>query len=202
MIVNVMNDDSADAIPEIITLTLNCNDSEMSAMSNRGNDDSDHDGDSSDDDIDDQDLAGMRQKITDLKNADKKRKREMTNLQAQLKEKRQAAEGRVLTKKKITKIKDLATSNTLPIDKQISLNNYFRDVVFRKLKLVTKDVIKSGVVVEKIMGHLQFITDYDKRIYRSHVELALQKQIGQYRDNSVKNIKWKYRTKKGTGPSK
>ena len=63
----------------------------------------------------------------------------------------------------VMKIKDLAQANTLPVDKQISLQNYLRDVVFRGLKLVTKDVIKCGVHVERAMSHLQFITDYDKK---------------------------------------
>ena len=124
----------------------------------------------------------------------------MTNLQEQLKNNKQARQGMVLTKKRIYKIKDLSEKNTLPVDKQISLNNYFRDVMFRSLKLVTKDVLKSGGVVDKIMTHLHFITDYDKNMYWVHIELELQKQIGQYRDNSIKNIKWKYRSKKGTGP--
>ena len=75
-------------------------------------------------------------------------------------------------------------------------------MVFRNLKLVTKEVIKSGVVVDRLMWQLQFITEHDKMMYRVHIELALQKQIGQYRDKSVKNIKWKYRTKKGKRPGK
>ena len=88
------------------------------------------------------------------------------------------------------------------MDKLISMNNFFRDAVFRSLKLVTKDVLKSGDVVKRIMQHLKFITPHDRSVYRVHIELALQKQIGQYRDNSIKNIKWKYRTRKGTGPGK
>ena len=75
-------------------------------------------------------------------------------------------------------------------------------MVFRGLKLVTRDVLESGVMVAKIMQHLGFITDQDKNMYRAHIELAMKKQIRQYRDNSVKNIKWKYKTKKGNGPSK
>ena len=74
--------------------------------------------------------------------------------------------------------------------------------MFRVLKIVTKEVLKGGVVVGRIMQHLQIVTEYDKNAYRVHIELALQSKIGQYRDNSVKNIKWKYRSKKGKGPSK
>ena len=85
-----------------------------------------------------------------------------------------------LGKKRVTQIKDFAEANTLPIDKQISLNNYFWDLVFRSLKLVSKEVLKSGVVVDKIMRHLQFVTDYDKKVHQVHIELALEKQIGQY----------------------
>ena len=125
----------------------------------------------------------------------------LTNLQEKLKDSKQTRIGGV-EKKRGTQIKHLASENTLPIDKQVSLNNYFRDVVFRGLKIVTKDVLICGVVVGRIMNHLQFVTDYDKNAYRAHIELALQAKMGQYRDNSVKNIKWKYRTKKGKGPSK
>ena len=88
------------------------------------------------------------------------------------------------------------------MDKQVSLNNYFRDFLFRGLKLVTKRVIEDGTVVNQIIRHLRMVTDHDKTVFRLHIELALKVMIGQYRDNSVKNIKWVYRTKKGTGPSK
>jgi hypothetical protein len=144
----------------------------------------------------------MRRKIQKLQKKEKKRKQEMTNLQEKLTDNKQARQGEATTKKKITQIKHLASENTLPIDKQVSLNNYFRDVVFRVLKIVTKEVLKGGVVVGRIMQHLQIVTEYDKNAYRVHIELALQSKIGQYRDNSVKNIKWKYRSKKGKGPSK
>jgi hypothetical protein len=203
-IVDIMDHTCVDVLPEIILLTPNCNDSDISTMSGTGNDKEGSDDDSasalaaSTEDSE----ATLRGKLDKLVQKDKKRKQQMTNLQEQLKDTKQAREGSVLGPKRVTQIKDLAEANTLPIDKQITLNNYFRDVVFRGLKLVTKEVIKNGVVVDKIMGHLQFVTDYDKKNYRVHIELALQKQIGQYRDNSVKNIKWKYRTNKGKGQGK
>jgi hypothetical protein len=167
--------------------------------------DSDRSGDdeSSTSDVDSKaDNAKLRRKLLKMGETEKKRKREMVEMQEQLKDRKQAKEGKVLTKKRITRIKDLDEANILPMDKLISMNNFFRDAVFRSLKLVTKDVLKSGDVVKRIMQHLKFITPHDRSVYRVHIELALQKQIGQYRDNSIKNIKWKYRTKKGTGPGK
>jgi hypothetical protein len=206
VIVDNMEDTCVDVIPELITLTPNCNsnNSDISTMSsihgNEGDENEDNSASASDGESDD-DEPTLRQQLDKLKKKDKKRKQQMINLQEKLKDNKQA---RQLTesaaKKKVTHIKNLAEANTLPLDKQISLNNYFRDVVFRNVKLVTKEVLEDGFVVGKIMQHLQFITDYDKNMYRLHIELALQAKISQYRDNSLKNIKWKYRTKKGTGP--
>jgi hypothetical protein len=205
-IVDIMENTCVNVIPEIITLTTTCSDSDISTMGGNGNDDDDSDdnsdsaSDDSSDDIEGKSMREMQEKIRQLQNKERKRKQKMTDLQEQLKDTKQARIGKLLGKRKETKIKNLAAANTLPIDKQISLNNYFRDVVFRSLKLVTKEVLDSGFVVDKIMRHLQLVTEYDKKMYRVHIELALQKQVGQYRNNSVKNIKWKYRTKKGKGP--
>jgi hypothetical protein len=199
-----MKEACVDVIPTLITLTSTCNDSNISTMSDNEND-SDRSGDeeSSTSDVDSKaDNAKLRRKLLKMGETEKKRKREMVEMQEQLKDRKQAKEGKVLTKKRITRIKDLDEANILPMDKLISMNNFFRDAVFRSLKLVTKDVLKSGDVVKRIMQHLKFITPHDRSVYRVHIELALQKQIGQYRDNSIKNIKWKYRTKKGTGPGK
>jgi hypothetical protein len=177
-----MDHTCVDVLPEIILLTPNCNDSDISTTSGTG-----HDKESSDDNsasvlayCSDDNEETVREKIRKLASRERKRKQQMTDLQEQLKNRKQARQGKVLGQKRVTRIKDLAEANTLPIDKQISMNNYFMDVVFRNLKLVTKDVLKSGVVVDKIMRHLQFVTDYDKKKYRVHIELALQKQIGQY----------------------
>jgi hypothetical protein len=199
-----MKEACVDVIPTLITLTSTCNDSNISTMSDNEND-SDRSGDeeSSTSDVDSKaDNAKLRRKLLKMGETEKKRKREMVEMQEQLKDRKQAKEGKVLTKKRITRIKDLDEANILPMDKLISMNNFFRDAVFRSLKLVTKDVLKSGDVVKRIMQHLKFITPHDRSVYRVHIELALQKQIGQYRDNSIKNIKWKYRTRKGTGPGK
>ena len=199
-----MKEACVDVIPTLITLTSTCNDSNISTMSDNEID-SDRSGDdeSSTSVVDSKaDNAKLRRKLLKMGETEKKRKREMVEMQEQLKDRKQAKEGKVLTKKKITRIKDLDEANILPMDKLISMNNFFRDAVFRSLKLVTKDVLKSGDVVKRIMQHLKFITAHDRSVYRVHIELALQKQIGQYRDNSIKNIKWKYRTRKGTGPGK
>jgi hypothetical protein len=199
-----MKEACVDVIPTLITLTSTCNDSNISTMSDNEID-SDRSGDdeSSTSDVDSKaENAKLRRKLLKMGETEKKRKREMVEMQEQLKDRKQAKEGKVLTKKRITRIKDLDEANILPMDKLISMNNFFRDAVFRSLKLVTKDVLKSGDVVKRIMQHLKFITPHDRSVYRVHIELALQKQIGQYRDNSIKNIKWKYRTKKGTGPGK
>jgi hypothetical protein len=185
-------------VPEFVTLTKTYNNSDMSTL---GVDD-----EASSDDDDDYNSADsvdtVRLKIKNLRDKSKKRKQAITNLREQLKDSKQARKGRVATKRKITRVRDLASENTMPLDKQVSLNNYFRETVFHRLKLVTKEVLKSGVIVNKIMKHLMFVTEHDKNMYRAHVEIALQTKIGQYRDNSVRNIKWKYRTKRGKGPSK
>ena len=164
-IVDIMDHTCVDVLPEIILLTPNCNDSDISTTSGTG-----HDKESSDDNsasvlayCSDDNEETVREKIRKLASRERKRKQQMTDLQEQLKNRKQAQQGKVLGQKRVTRIKDLAEANTLPIDKQISLNNYFRDVVFRNLKLVTKDVLKSGVIVDKIMRHLQFVTDYDKK---------------------------------------
>ena len=200
-----MDDISVAVIPEIVTLTPTCHDSDISTMTATGEGDTDgEDNDSTAESECGSDASptALRRKIERLGKQENKRKRAMAELRDKLKDAKQARQGRRSTEKKVTQIKDLAPANTLPLGKMVSLNNYFRDTVFRRLKLVTKDVIKDGSVVRKIMEHLQVVTDWDKNNYRAHIEMALQTKIGQYRDNSVKNIKWKYRTAKGKGPGK
>ena len=169
-----MDDTCFDLIPGLLTLTPNCNDRDtISTMSgNRGDDDeggddSESDGNSGDDE------ETVRAKLQNLEKRDRKRKQQMAHLQEQLKANKQARQGSVIGKKRVTQIKDLDDANKLPLDKQISLNNYFRDHVFRGLKYVTKDVLKSKVAVEGIMQHLRIITEYDIKRYRVHIELAL-----------------------------
>jgi len=215
VIVGVMDNSCVSAIPDAIILTPNCHSSDISTMSTREGEsakgsigvgaDDDSDSDTSSCGTNDS-VATMRQKLQKMKKkmekSENKRKQEMTDLEDQLKDSKQAKLGKVGTRKRINRIKDLAAANTLPLDKQISLNNFFRDAVFRRVKIVTKEVLKDGTVVGNIMKHLQFVSEQDRNMYRAHIELALQAKIGQYRDNSVKNIKWKYRTRKGKGTSK
>jgi hypothetical protein len=210
-----MDNSCVSAVPDVITLTPNCHSSDISTMStHEGENEKDGMGDGGEDDSDsdtsscgsNESAATMRRKLQKMKRkmkrTDDKRKQELTDLEDQLKDSKQAKLGKAGARKRITRIKDLAAANTLPLDKQISLNNFFRDAVFRRVKLVTKEVLKDGTVVRNIMKHLQFVSDQDRTMYRAHIELALQTKIGQYRDNSVKNIKWKYRTRRGKGISK
>jgi hypothetical protein len=174
-------------------------------MSRNGSDDSDGRDDDSDSglaDIPARDSKALHRALREMEKENRKRNQEVANLMKQLEDSKKAKKERVGEKRKVTKIKDIAPANLLPFDKQISLHNYLRDVVFRGLKLVTKEVLDAGVTVARAMTHLQFITDYDKRMYRTQIELTIQKQIGQYRDNTIKNIKWKYKTNRGTGPGK
>jgi hypothetical protein len=205
VLVDMMEATNVDLIPILLTLTHNCSNSDISTMSGNENDGNNkkEEGSSDESDYNSEDSErAVRRKLEQMGRRAKKRKQEMVDLKERLEGRKHAERGKLVTKKKVMQLKDLEENNRLPRDKLISLNNLFRDVVFRHVKLVTKDVLESGVVVERIMKHLHFITDFDKIRYRAHIELALQKQIGQYRDNSVKNIKWKYRKRKGTGPRK
>lgn len=105
----------------------------------------------------------------------------------------------ITVEKKVTRVEDLPAANTLALDKQISLINYLRDVIFKGLKYVTKEVIESGIIVGMILDNLQLVSEYQKRAYQLHLELALKKKIGQFRNNSIKNMKWKYRNEQGKG---
>ena len=53
-----------------------------------------------------------------------------------------------------------------------------------------------------IMDNLQLTTELHKRTYGLHLELALKKKIGQFRNNSIKNMKWKDQNDQGKGEDK
>jgi hypothetical protein len=132
----------------------------------------------------------------------RKRKKGMENLVKQYIEGTKRRKPTITVEKKVTSVADLPAVNTLILDKQVSLANYLRDVIFRGLKYVTKEVIESGQIVKKVLDNLQLVTELQKTTYQLHVELELKKKIGQFRNNSIKNIKWKFRTDQGKGEGK
>jgi hypothetical protein len=75
-------------------------------------------------------------------------------------------------------------------------------VVFTGVKYVTKETLEGGNIMKKITDNLQITDELQKNRYQRHLELALKKKIGQFRNNSIKNIKWKYRKQQGKGAGK
>ena len=148
VIVETMDDPCVESIPEMISvLTPNCHNSDISTMSKNEEDNSDRsDNDSESGSVDNpaHDSKALFQKLKEMERENKKRNQVVADLMKQLEDSKQAKKVRVEANRTVTNIKDLARANTLPEDKQISLRNYLRDVVFRGLKLVTKDVIKCG----------------------------------------------------------
>ena len=121
VIVVVMDNSCVSAIPDVIILTPNCRSSDISTMSTHEGDngkdgigvgaDEDSDSDTSSSGSKDS-VATMRQKLQKMKQklakSENKRKQEITDLEDQLKDSKQAKLGKVGTKKRITQIKDLA----------------------------------------------------------------------------------------------
>ena len=106
-VVDIMENTCVSVIPEIITLKTNCNDSDISTMGGTGNDDDDSDdnsGSASDDGSDDNGatVREMQEKIKQLRKKERKRKQKMTDLQEQLKNRKQARQGKVLGQKRVT----------------------------------------------------------------------------------------------------
>jgi hypothetical protein len=65
----------------------------------------------------------------------------------------------VAVDKVINRVEDLLEVNTLALDKQISLMNYLRDVLFTGLKYVTKDTVEKGNTLTKISEYLQLTSE-------------------------------------------
>jgi len=130
-----------------------------------------------------------------------KRKQDLMDLAAELLDikKRKLT---ITVERKVTRVEDLPADNILALDKQTSLINYLRDVVFTGVKYVTKETLEGGNIMKKITDNLQITDELQKNRYQRHLELALKKKIGQFRNNSIKNIKWKYRKQQGKGAGK
>ena len=137
-----------------------------------------------------------------LKKAKRKRKMELEALATKYLEDNKRRKPTITVEKKVTRVEDLPLENQLDLDKQISMMNFLRDVIFTGLKYVTKDTIERGVIGDMIMDNLQLESDFKRKSYRLHLELALKKKIGQFRNNSIKNMKWKYRVDQGKGEGK
>jgi hypothetical protein len=152
------------------------------------------------DDDDEDDNEGV--KLNEFKERLRKRKKVLEDLANQYIEDSKRRKPTITVEKKVTLVADLPPGNTLVLDKQISLTNCLRDVIFKGLKYVTKEVIESGRIVNMVMDNLQMKTEWQRRTYQLHVEIALKKKIGEFRNNSIKNIKWKYRSDQGKGEGK
>jgi hypothetical protein len=163
----------------------------LRAIRETESDDSESDGDENGEEGD--------KKIRAYRERMKKRKKNMEDLGNKFLEDSKRRKPTITVEKKVTRVEDLPAANTLALDKQISLINYLRDVIFKGLKYVTKEVIESGTIVGMILDNLQLVSEYQKRAYQLHLELALKKKIGQFRNNSIKNMKWKYRNEQGKG---
>jgi hypothetical protein len=209
----------------VITLTRTCSNSDLSTMSASRSDRStresevvrqllqgiqdldpelrkkdaatDSDSDSGDDseEPEDDDVRKLREERG-------KRKKALEDLATQYLEDNKRSKPTVTVERKVTRVEDLPLVNQLSLDKQISMMNFLRDVIFPGLKYVTKDTIERGTVSKKMMANLQLASDFQKRTYQLHLELALKKKIGQFRNNSIKNMKWKYRVDQGKGEGK
>ena len=166
----------------------------LQAIRETGSDESDSDGE------EDGDEGNERNRV--YRERMKKRKQNMENLAHKYLEDNKRRKPTITVEKKVTRVEDLPAANTLALDKQISLFNYLRDVIFKGLKYVTKEVIESGTIVGMILDNLQLVSEYQKRAYQLHLELALKKKIGQFRNNSINNMKWKYRIDQGKGEGK
>ena len=126
----------------------------------------------------------------------------MEKLEIQLREDKKKRKPTVTVEKPVSRICDLPEVNTLALDKQTSLNNYLRDVIFTGLKYITNQQLESGKVMGKMMENLQLTTETQKTNYKLHLTLALKMKIAQIRNNTIKNIKWKYRLNQGNGEGK
>lgn len=207
-------------MPSLLTLTKVCANSDVSTMSTSKSESLGQDGvmlnrmleemkevcgDDSDSDDDGQEEGsdGIEDsKFSDYKIRMKKRKalmKKVTNKYSLEKKKRKPT---ITVERKVTRVEDLPEVNTLPMDKRISMMNYLRDVIFTGLKYATKETIENGSIVNKMLKNLQLTSDCQRTRYRLHLELALKKKIGQFRNNSIKNLKWKYIQYQGKGEGK
>jgi hypothetical protein len=152
-------------LPRLLTLTKACSNSDVSTMSTSRSESVGQDGavlgrllqdikqmcedysDSEDDDVED----GVEDsKLSDYKNKMKKRKVMMENVANKYIEENKKRKPSITVEKKVKRIEDLPEVNTLPIDKQISMMNYLRDVIFTGLKYATKETIENSSIVNSV----------------------------------------------------
>ena len=189
-----MGDDGSDGVgllPSHVTLSKTCSNSDLSTMSASRSDRTDKESmvnqmmvalkeyeqeDGKDENSNDGIAEG--DKYTRLKENMRKRTKAFEEMALQLQRENKRRKTTITVEKQVTRVEDLPETNTLALDKQISLINFLRDVIFTGLKYVTKDTIERGAIIGKIMENLQLASDFQKKAYRLHLEITVEKKLG------------------------
>ena len=82
-----------------------------------------------------------------------------------------------------------------------SVANYLRGKLFKGLKIVNSEVLKDGAVVRRMCDYLGMSAE-DQKKFKRHLELLVVERTTQYRNNSVRNLKIRFKAKGGVDPGK
>ena len=64
-----------------------------------------------------------------------------------------------------------------------------REKLFCSVKIVDSAILSDGVIVKRVMDQVGVQTEEDRKNYRRHVELAVSKKIGEFRNNSIRKLR-------------
>ena len=67
-----------------------------------------------------------------------------------------------------------------------------REKIFCCVKIVDSTILRDGIIVKRVMHSVGIEADEDKINYRRHVELAVSKKIGEFRNNSIRKLRKTY----------
>ena len=91
--------------------------------------------------------------------------------------------------KKVTHIKKLPSNMRLPMAQEAMMLHALRETLFCNVKIVDSSILSDGVIVKRVMHQVGVQTEEDKKNYRRHVELAVSKKIGEFRNNSIRKLR-------------
>ena len=80
--------------------------------------------------------------------------------------------------------------------KEAMMLHILREKMFCSLKIVDAAILRDGVIVGRVMKQVGVRTEDDKKNYRRHFELAINKKIGEFRHNSIRMLQNRFMGKR------
>jgi hypothetical protein len=91
--------------------------------------------------------------------------------------------------KKVTQVKQLTSTARLPPAKEAIMLHILREKMFCTLKIVDNSILKDGKLVTRLMNLVGITVEKEKKNYFRHLELAISKKIGEFRNNSIRKLR-------------